>query len=79
VCTALRQHCIDTDLQNTRVIYGGSAGPGLLTQLGDHVDGLFLGRFAHEPEAFAAILGEARSLAQSRLASIEEGVQWQSA
>lgn len=79
VCAALRQHCMDTGLQNTRVIYGGSAGPGLLTQLGTHVDGLFLGRFAHEPDAFAAILGETRSLAQSRRVLIEEGAQWQSA
>ena len=33
------------------MIYGGSAGPGLLTELGDAVDGLFLGRFAHDPDA----------------------------
>ena len=79
VCAALRQHCIDSGLQNARVIYGGSAGPGLLTQLGAHVGGLFLGRFAHQPDAFASILGEARSLAQSRRVLIEEGVQWQSA
>ncbi|KAA9002543.1 triosephosphate isomerase [Affinibrenneria salicis] len=42
-----------------RVIYGGSAGPGLLTQAGPAFDGLFLGRFAHDPAAFGAILDEA--------------------
>lgn len=41
------------------VIYGGSAGPGLLTELGDDVDGLFLGRFAHDVSALAAVLDEA--------------------
>lgn len=35
-----------------RIVYGGSAGPGLFGRLGGEVDGLFLGRFAHEPEGF---------------------------
>ncbi|MDQ1530041.1 MAG: triosephosphate isomerase [Microbacteriaceae bacterium] len=43
----------------TSVIYGGSAGPGLLPQLGSAVDGLFLGRFAHDPDALGAILDDA--------------------
>lgn len=49
---------------NGAVIYGGSAGPGLLTRLGAGVDGLFLGRFAHRPEALAAVLDEALALAR---------------
>jgi len=44
---------------DSSVIYGGSAGPGLLTSLGEGVDGLFLGRFAHDPAAFSAVLDEA--------------------
>ncbi|SBS72326.1 triose-phosphate isomerase family protein [uncultured Microbacterium sp.] len=44
------------------VIYGGSAGPGLLTRLADDVDGLFLGRFAHDPDALASVLDEAAAL-----------------
>lgn len=51
------------------VIYGGSAGPGLLTQLGDDVDGLFLGRFAHDPDAFVAVLDEASGLCTRREAA----------
>ncbi|MET4638436.1 triose-phosphate isomerase family protein [Mycetocola sp. 2940] len=47
------------------VIYGGSAGPGLLTALGGSVDGLFLGRFAHDPAALASVLDEAATLAGS--------------
>ncbi|MBD5380939.1 triose-phosphate isomerase family protein [Clavibacter sepedonicus] len=45
------------------VVYGGSAGPGLLTRIGDDVDGLFLGRFAHDPRAVAAILDEVHARA----------------
>ncbi|GGM37341.1 triose-phosphate isomerase [Dactylosporangium sucinum] len=41
------------------VLYGGSAGPGLLGELGDGVDGLFLGRFAHDPANLAKVLDEA--------------------
>ncbi|MCP2635910.1 triose-phosphate isomerase [Microbacterium sp. HD4P20] len=48
------------------IIYGGSAGPGLLTELGDHVDGLFLGRFAHDPDALITVLDEASALAAKR-------------
>jgi triosephosphate isomerase len=48
------------------VIYGGSAGPGLLGELGEAVDGLFLGRFAHDPDNLVAVLHEAAALAASR-------------
>ena len=40
------------------VIYGGSAKPGLLPTL-EGVSGLFLGRFAHDPANFGAVLDEA--------------------
>ena len=56
---------LDTRAGST-VIYGGSAGPGLLTELGDDVDGLFLGRFAHDPAALAEVLAEASALAGRR-------------
>lgn len=48
------------------VIYGGAAGPGLLTELGDAVDGVFLGRFAHDPDALVTVLDEAAALAALR-------------
>lgn len=48
----------DPTTTGSRVIYGGSAGPGLLTRLGENVDGLFLGRFAHNPDSLTAILDE---------------------
>jgi triosephosphate isomerase len=46
-------------LAGSRVIYGGSAGLGLLGSIRGSVDGLFLGRFAHDPAALEAILDEA--------------------
>lgn len=59
VCTALGEW-LDARPQHagSQVIYGGSAGPGLLTRIGPAVDGLFLGRFAHDPAAVESILDE---------------------
>ncbi|RCK70440.1 triosephosphate isomerase [Desertihabitans brevis] len=51
----------DTDLPG-RIIYGGSAGPGLLPRIAAGVDGMFLGRFAHDPAAVTAILDEVLDL-----------------
>ncbi|MFJ5699625.1 triose-phosphate isomerase family protein [Arthrobacter sp. NPDC093139] len=44
--------------EDSCVIYGGSAGPGLITKLDSAVAGLFLGRFAHDPKALKTILDE---------------------
>lgn len=60
VCSELRAAVADwTGREGSVVIYGGSAGPGLLSVLGDDVDGLFLGRFAHDPAALRAVIDEA--------------------
>ena len=59
VTTGLDAHLRSLPGQDTsRVIYGGSAGPGLITQLDPAVAGLFLGRFAHDPKALKTILDE---------------------
>jgi len=47
---------------DSAVIYGGSAGPGLLGRIADSVDGVFLGRFAHDPQALKAVIDEAAAL-----------------
>ncbi|WP_216666099.1 triose-phosphate isomerase family protein [Actinomyces faecalis] len=58
VCQALRAGL--TELAPTAsVVYGGSAGPGLLTELVPAVDGVFLGRFAHDPAALEQVVAEA--------------------
>ncbi|EST05387.1 Triosephosphate isomerase [Kalmanozyma brasiliensis GHG001] len=41
-----------------RILYGGSAGPGLFAKIREGVDGLFLGRFAHQPQAFIETIKE---------------------
>lgn len=68
VCRALRA-ALDADpaRAGSTVIYGGSAGPGLLARLdgveSGAVDGLFLGRFAHDPDALLSVVDEAAALA----------------
>ncbi|GAA3339192.1 triose-phosphate isomerase [Curtobacterium pusillum] len=52
-------------LAGSVAVYGGSAGPGLLTRGRGRIGGLFLGRFAHDPEAIRTILDEAEALQQS--------------
>ncbi|KFF49608.1 triosephosphate isomerase [Gammaproteobacteria bacterium MFB021] len=64
VCQGLREQLATHPAAS--VIYGGSAGPDLLTRLAGRVDGLFLGRFAHDPAAFEAVVGEACSLVAAR-------------
>ena len=41
-----------------RILYGGSAGPGTWGTLKSAVDGLFLGRFAHNIENFKKVVVE---------------------
>ena len=71
VCDALRRWLADkrADLGESRVLYGGSAGQGLLGGLGGSADGLFLGRFAHDPRALSVILDDALAYSVAHRAS----------
>lgn len=51
-----------TRYDDIALLYGGSAGPGTLTSLGDAVDGLFLGRFVHDPRNVKRVIDEATAL-----------------
>ena len=64
VCRELRRWVASPSpgLPGSRVIYGGSAGHGLLSRLAHSVDGLFLGRFVHDPQGFEAIRDEAAGI-----------------
>ena len=42
----------------TRILYGGSAGPGTFKRLAKGVDGLFLGRFAHDLNNLKQVISE---------------------
>jgi triosephosphate isomerase len=46
-------------LDGSRLIYGGSAGAGLLPSLGASVDGLFLGRSTHDTSVLRQVIDEA--------------------
>jgi len=71
VSVALRGHLGSmAQFAGSRVIYGGSAGPGLFTELKTGVDGLFLGRFAHDPAAVALILDETQADAHLTCAAV---------
>ena len=67
VVTALRAALQESIAADTAIIYGGAAGPALLDRLST-VDGLFLGRFAHDPANLGTVIDEA-------LASIVPGAR----
>jgi triosephosphate isomerase len=65
VCRQLETHIAASGSRpagRSAVIYGGSAKAGLLRELGQDVDGLFLGRFAHDPNVVQSILAEAEQI-----------------
>jgi len=51
----LRKLCRSRDV---RFLYGGSAGPGTFDAMREGVNGLFLGRFAHDPARFREVISE---------------------
>ncbi len=58
VAAAIRA-CLDDHDVRGRLIYGGTAGPGTYEQLSaGPVDGLFLGRLAHDTEGLRRVLDE---------------------
>jgi len=69
VCEQLRVR-LDSYPGPSRVLYGGSAGPGTYQKLRRAVDGLFLGRFAHDPCALAQVVTEVLTSTQSRNLSV---------
>ena len=58
VTKELRGICGD---RQVRFLYGGSAGPGTFDAMREGVDGLFLGRFAHDVKNFREVIEEVGS------------------
>jgi triosephosphate isomerase len=52
----------------TRILYGGSAGPGMFEFIAEGVDGLFLGRHAHDVQNFRSVLHELATDAATEVA-----------
>lgn len=69
ICEHLRVR-LDSYAGQSRLLYGGSAGPGTYPTLKPAVDGLFLGRFAHDTRALAHVVTEVLTSGQGRLASV---------
>lgn len=65
VCAVVRDDLARTWPRLT-LVYGGSAGPGLLERLGGSVDGLFMGRFAHDPASLRRVVDEAVDMLEAR-------------
>lgn len=57
VAKGIRQF-LDKRPGSGRIIYGGSAGPGILSKMYPAVDGLFLGRFGHNVQNVKAVINE---------------------
>lgn len=71
VAHALRER-LPAGLAEARLLYGGSAGPGLLAQTVPAVDGLFLGRRAHDVAGVRAVLDEAVDIVKKALSRSAE-------
>ncbi|KAK4628887.1 Putative triosephosphate isomerase [Fulvia fulva] len=56
----LRALCADRK-GRTRILYGGSAGPGTFENLKEGVDGCFLGRFAHDVKNLEKVIQEMKT------------------
>lgn len=63
VITALQQYIASSSaFVRSPVIYGGSATRDLVHELADLYDGLFLGRFAHDPAMLKSVIDESLQL-----------------
>lgn len=69
VAAEIRRVALETGRRGrVRVLYGGSAGPGTFARLKRAVDGLFLGRFAHDVSNLKLVIEEMAEEAKSRAA-----------
>lgn len=64
VCRALKTWVAERD-PRSRVLYGGTAGPGVFGTLYPDVDGLFLGRRGHHVSALMDVLEEMSQIVRS--------------
>jgi triosephosphate isomerase len=63
VCSKLREQTGATGVTNFQILYGGSANHGLFENIAQSVDGLFLGRSAHNVENLKKIVQEIERVA----------------
>ena len=62
VCAKIKESTIALGTTNLQILYGGSADRGLFEKIAPHVDGLFLGRSAHDVKNLKKIVEEVESV-----------------
>ncbi|WP_327359445.1 triose-phosphate isomerase family protein [Streptomyces sp. NBC_01304] len=65
MATAIRV-CLRRHAVRGRLIYGGAAGPGTWRELAGAVDGLFLGRLAHDVPGLRKVIEEIATIQQEK-------------
>ena len=62
VCVKIKEAAIALGTTNLQILYGGSADRGLFEKIAQNVDGLFLGRSAHDVKNLKKIVEEVESV-----------------
>jgi len=63
VCTKIKAESAGFGTTNLQILYGGSADQGLFEKIAESVDGLFLGRSAHDVKNLKKIVEEVENVA----------------
>ena len=63
VCSKIKEFATQIGSTNLQILYGGSANQGLFEKIAQSVDGLFLGRSAHDVQNLKKIVQEVESVA----------------
>jgi triosephosphate isomerase len=63
VCAKIKDAASQLGTTNLQILYGGSANQGLFEKIAQSVDGLFLGRSAHDVKNLKKIVQEVESVA----------------
>lgn len=62
VCEKIKEAATNLGARNLQIIYGGSADRGLFRKIAQNVDGLFLGRSAHDVRNLKKIIEEVENV-----------------
>lgn len=62
VCMKIRDAAAQLGANNLQILYGGSADSGLFGKIASNIDGLFLGRSAHDVKNLKKIVEEVESI-----------------
>ena len=63
MCSKIKEFATQIGSTNLQILYGGSANQGLFEKIAQSVDGLFLGRSAHDVQNLKKIVQEVETVA----------------